>query len=71
MKDVTFQLFKATIKVKELVLVHGDTQPVAVVFGRSLGWKWPEGMNQYEAGWVARLCDLLNVNLPGRPPAVR
>lgn len=70
MKDSTVKLLGATQKVRDLIALGGDTQPVAVAFGNALGWKWPQGMDPLETGWVARLCDLLNVNLPGRPSLI-
>jgi hypothetical protein len=71
MREEIVGFYLANRSITELVELGGDTRLVGAAFGRALGWRWPEGMDPLQAGWVARLCQRLNVNLIGRPPETR
>jgi hypothetical protein len=69
MKNPLIELTIATIQVKQLVRLGGDTTRCAVALGKALGWKWPTdlALTMTEASALRRLCDILNVNLAGTP----
>lgn len=56
--------------VERLRVLGGDTVPVAMVLGQSLGWRYPSGLTGHQFASLLHLCQLLDMNL-GRPLIVQ